>query len=345
MSEDQTGPGWWQATDGKWYPPESHPSYTSSQPPTLPPPAPFPGRHQSNGTQTTTPQITLKTPLWRRWWLLLGAAVVAVGLVAVVAMTGRDERPAASDDNSRGAPRDSGSDVSQESGSPAASPTRPPSKAEGKATATPLAPNANPALAVAGVDTLPAGTPGQLSIIAQAGTLDRSGSLPIVVRNLTDRPVADLAVTGTARDSSGALVGSGSDQGLNPFIVGPGEIAIGYVYFGLDGLPPGATFDLSVTGTDPSDVFAGEIDLVVAEHNRTSDSIVVMLRNDTDKKASGPIGLILMCFDDTDMPTTTQMTFTDQDDAPPAASVSATFNFFGEPPCDRYIVGGSGYDF
>jgi len=36
MSDTQQGPGWWQATDGKWYPPETHPTRqaaTSGQPP------------------------------------------------------------------------------------------------------------------------------------------------------------------------------------------------------------------------------------------------------------------------------------------------------------------------
>lgn len=27
MSEAQQGPGWWQASDGRWYPPHTHPSY------------------------------------------------------------------------------------------------------------------------------------------------------------------------------------------------------------------------------------------------------------------------------------------------------------------------------
>jgi hypothetical protein len=34
MSDTQQGPQWWRASDGKWYPPESHPAYRS------PPPAP-----------------------------------------------------------------------------------------------------------------------------------------------------------------------------------------------------------------------------------------------------------------------------------------------------------------
>ncbi|WP_147381311.1 DUF6777 domain-containing protein [Nocardioides immobilis] len=36
MSETPAGPGWWQASDGRWYPPEAHPS---AQPPAGPPPA------------------------------------------------------------------------------------------------------------------------------------------------------------------------------------------------------------------------------------------------------------------------------------------------------------------
>ncbi len=35
MSEQSMGPGWWQASDGRWYPPESAPAPT-------PPPAPGP---------------------------------------------------------------------------------------------------------------------------------------------------------------------------------------------------------------------------------------------------------------------------------------------------------------
>jgi hypothetical protein len=40
MSDTQQGPGWWQASDGKWYPPETHPSRQAPppmQPPSQPP--------------------------------------------------------------------------------------------------------------------------------------------------------------------------------------------------------------------------------------------------------------------------------------------------------------------
>ncbi len=41
MSDTSQGPGWWQASDDKWYPPESHANYRAPAPP--PPAPPFPG--------------------------------------------------------------------------------------------------------------------------------------------------------------------------------------------------------------------------------------------------------------------------------------------------------------
>jgi uncharacterized membrane protein len=43
MSEVPQGPGWWQASDHKWYPPERHPNYVAQRPPPMPPSAPQPG--------------------------------------------------------------------------------------------------------------------------------------------------------------------------------------------------------------------------------------------------------------------------------------------------------------
>lgn len=36
MSDVSQGPGWWIASDGKWYPPEQHPNYQPTQRPTAP---------------------------------------------------------------------------------------------------------------------------------------------------------------------------------------------------------------------------------------------------------------------------------------------------------------------
>jgi hypothetical protein len=39
MSDTPVGPGWWQASDGKWYAPELHPDRLAGPPPPSPPPA------------------------------------------------------------------------------------------------------------------------------------------------------------------------------------------------------------------------------------------------------------------------------------------------------------------
>jgi len=35
MSDQSQGPGWWVASDGKWYPPEQHPNYAPAHPSSL----------------------------------------------------------------------------------------------------------------------------------------------------------------------------------------------------------------------------------------------------------------------------------------------------------------------
>ena len=49
MSDTSQGPGWWIASDGKWYPPELHPNYAPLAPP--PPPAYPPDPMQPNFEQ------------------------------------------------------------------------------------------------------------------------------------------------------------------------------------------------------------------------------------------------------------------------------------------------------
>ena len=49
MSDLSQGPGWWKASDGKWYPPESHPDYK----PVAPPP---PGPGQRGPVSPAAPQ-------------------------------------------------------------------------------------------------------------------------------------------------------------------------------------------------------------------------------------------------------------------------------------------------
>lgn len=351
MSDTPQGQDWWQASDGKWYPPESHPSNQMQQLP--PPPVPPSGPIAQDD----------KKPLYKRWWFIAAAVVVVIGVVAVVAGGGSDDDEPEASPSTESVVDPGATNSTEQTSAPGETPSTEPTQGaapesdpptestteteptEPPTDVVPLPPTANPAIAAVGVDTLPPGEPGQITVIAQGTALDSSGSLPIVVRNMTDRSVARIEVTGTARDGSGALVGSGGSQGLNPYTVGPGEVAFGYVYFSFDGVPEGSTFDLSVSATDAEDDMLGQIDLIVAEHNATADSILVGLRNDSDEEVSGPIGINLICFDDAGTPTESSSDYTDQDSAPPGATVTGAIEFYGDPVCGRYLLAGAGWSF
>lgn len=74
MSDVSQGPGWWQAADVKWYPPELHADYVAPlpPPPTLPPPPLLP---------PPTP-VTTKGPSGRR---KVGFVIAGLALLAIAA--------------------------------------------------------------------------------------------------------------------------------------------------------------------------------------------------------------------------------------------------------------------
>lgn len=73
MSSTSPGPGWWQASDGHWYPPEAQPAETS---PRLPPPP------EGNGG-SGTPGKSHRTPPSVRNSLLVVAALLVLAVVAI----------------------------------------------------------------------------------------------------------------------------------------------------------------------------------------------------------------------------------------------------------------------
>lgn len=53
---DQPGPGWWLASDGRWYPPDQQPGVAPPQPPPVMSPVPAPPVEQPGGYQAAPPQ-------------------------------------------------------------------------------------------------------------------------------------------------------------------------------------------------------------------------------------------------------------------------------------------------
>ncbi len=87
MTDTSQGPGWWQASDGKWYPPEQ-----ASASPVAPPVAdspPGPGFWKGTDGQWYPPQVPpaqpVKKPVYKRVWFWL-LVVLALGIGACVSI-------------------------------------------------------------------------------------------------------------------------------------------------------------------------------------------------------------------------------------------------------------------
>jgi hypothetical protein len=82
MADVSGGNGWWQASDGKWYPPEAHPGYGPTQPAPQASSGIAPSSPQGPAPEPQPHADTLKDrwiSRWRRhpvWWSLLAAFVV-----------------------------------------------------------------------------------------------------------------------------------------------------------------------------------------------------------------------------------------------------------------------------
>lgn len=91
MSDSTQGPGWWQASDGKWYPPESHPDAAPHVPP--PPAAPMiPPAHAPSPQIATSPVPNdPRKPWWRRWWAIALGVLILLFVIAAIASPDDDE--------------------------------------------------------------------------------------------------------------------------------------------------------------------------------------------------------------------------------------------------------------
>jgi hypothetical protein len=87
MSDATQGPGWWQAADGKWYPPEQHPDFQTGPPPTeaipavVPPPVSPPlGAPGGPGEPPSNAR-----------WIVIGVLGVAAIAIAAFLLFGRGD--------------------------------------------------------------------------------------------------------------------------------------------------------------------------------------------------------------------------------------------------------------
>lgn len=212
---------------------------------------------------------------------------------------------------------------------------------------TSVRPSTSPMLTVEGDLKIPDGEDGQLSVVLIGQADPASGTVPVVIRNMTATPLTNLEVSGTARDGAGSLMGSGSSQGFAPELLNPGEWAFGYVY--IDGLkdPKDTEFDFTATGSDP-DEFLSSVDVEIVEVAQTKgsfgDNLTGVLQNPTDQEVSGPIDVSAACFDNSGALVSTQSGFADSDSMAPGGTSSFSVDLFDDT-CEIFAMGASGYDF
>lgn len=205
----------------------------------------------------------------------------------------------------------------------------------------------SPLLKIEGNVKVPEGEEGALSVVLIGPANQDSGSVPVVIRNMTGSPLTNLEVSGTARSGSGALLGSGSSQGFAPELVNSGEWAFGYVY--LEGVKAAkdTKFDFTATGSEPDD-FMSSIDVEIAEVARTKsefgEKFTGILKNPTDGEVSGPVDVSVACFDKSGALRSTQGGFADSDPIAAGGTSSFSVDLYGDK-CPSYAMGASGYDF
>jgi hypothetical protein len=192
---------------------------------------------------------------------------------------------------------------------------------------------------------VPAGEPGKLSVVMVGQFHGRYGSsIPVVVRNNTNRPLLDVEVSGTARGADGTLLASGRSQGFAPWRVNPGEWAIGYVYFSIQEPPTDATFDLTASAKTESYSNYHEMPIVEVQlrPERYGGATLVGIASNPSKVAVSAPNVIAVCFNG-DVLETSGSGYGDLDNIPPGGTSSWDIRFFTDAPCTQFAVGAKAY--
>jgi hypothetical protein len=192
------------------------------------------------------------------------------------------------------------------------------------------------------------GPPGKVAVVATGGS--DGGNLLIVLRNNTSEAVSNPKVAVIARDASGRKVSTGFSTGVfHPDEIAPGKAALGRVFVStlpFEGfeLPPGTTFDFTVTTSspDPQKVPFDYADLKVTDPLKVGDRVVGTAVNTTGKALRVELADVF-CFDAKGLllPKVPGV-FTRPDTAAPGATVTFDIFLFGKP-CPTFLVGVSAH--
>jgi hypothetical protein len=196
--------------------------------------------------------------------------------------------------------------------------------------------------------TCPAGTPGQIAVVAQATLalpVPSGGEpVPIVVRNNTAHTVTRIAAQGAVHDASRKPVATGSDQGFHPAVLQPGQ-GPGFHLPGPRVVRPDR-IDHDRPGVGPTVVVPNHRRSRSGRHggerHRSPDS-----RHSQEHAGSfdpGSYSVDVFCLAASGAPSAEFGAFADSnEDLAAGASSGFTVDLYGAQ-CAQYLIGASGYD-
>ena len=194
-------------------------------------------------------------------------------------------------------------------------------------------------------DAFPQGTDGEVSVVAVLDPQSRESGL-VVFRNGTDQTINSVEVSAIGRDAAGTLVATGDSQGsAEPALIGPGQIGIAYVYTGADELPSDVTFEYDVADFSTDTTFMGNVSLAFVEVVPSSGKVLGIVENQTSETVSGPISVLVLCFDEQDSIVGYAQAYADRDDLRSGSTSTFDARILRSESCERFIAGASGYDF
>lgn len=98
-----------------------------------------------------------------------------------------------------------------------------------------------------GITLVPQGDAGKVSVVA-TGPM-RVNTVPVIIRNATNKDVAGVKVHAQVRNSANTLIGAG-DGDVTPYLVPVHGLAIGYIVIDGD-FPSDAKYTFTVESVDP----------------------------------------------------------------------------------------------
>ena len=191
---------------------------------------------------------------------------------------------------------------------------------------------------------LPAGEPGEVSLIPR-GDFAGQSLVYYVVRNNTTETIRRIDVSAVALAADGSLFAVGGSQGeTSPGVIAPGEIALGYAYFSDVELPADVTFEFDMTYKlvrpgqlgDSGDLEIAEFALIENRRNR----LVGMLHNPHGRTIY-LISVEVYCFDQQNNRLNTYRYYTEKDEIEPGGRIPFQVTLYDE--CPVFLLTAQGF--